>query len=117
MILEGEDRSTITDIINWFAQASFDKYSRGVREHGGVLTKKGGLLNELEMECLDHVIYVRTIRSQLQTLLALLDAGRTDDARHGLSLLVNGTPRDRMPSLSATAAPADSSPTTRVNAP
>ncbi|MCX6551192.1 MAG: hypothetical protein NTY02_09350 [Acidobacteria bacterium] len=97
IVLDGEDRATINETINWFAEQAYLKFARGVHEHGGVLRHKGGLLREAEMETLDHVIYQQAIRHQLTQIEGWLEAGRVEDALVGLHLLLRGTPVDRMP--------------------
>ena len=92
-----QDRKHAHDIINWFAEAVFDKYSKGVIEHGGHLHDKGGLLAEVEAECLDLPVYIRTLRAQLVRVLAAVESGRYGEARLALRYILHGTPEDRLP--------------------
>jgi hypothetical protein len=96
-ILDGKDRQTITDVINWFARAGWDKFAAGVLHHGGVLVTKGGLLHEAEMECLDHAIYIRALRHQLAGIYDALVRGDTVDATQALRLVLYGKPTETLP--------------------
>lgn len=91
------DHKMITEIINWFAQHSFDKYHAGALNHGGTLPRKGGLLHEAEMECLDHVIYIRALRHQLAGIYDGLKRGAVSDSTEALRLVLYGHPTDKLP--------------------
>jgi len=91
------DHKMITEVINWFAQQSFDKYHDGAVQHGGTLPCKGGLLHEAEMECLDHVIYIRALRHQLSGIYVGLKSGRVSDSTEALRLVLYGHPTDTLP--------------------
>ena len=97
-ILNDDDRATISGTINWFAQSAYQKFERGVIEHGGTLTRKGGLLAEAEAECLDHIIYTRAIRHQLDGILDAITRGDLDIAKTSLKMLLRGSPKDTLPS-------------------
>lgn len=97
MSLEGQDRHTIIEITNWFAKEAWSKFARGVEEHGGTLIHKGGLFWEAEQETLDHVIYLQTLRRQLELVDRLMGQGRLADARLALRLILHGKTTDRLP--------------------
>jgi hypothetical protein len=84
-------------ILNWVTTGIWNKYARGIAEHGGHLPHKGGLLKEAECEVLDLIVYVSTIREQMTRIEGQLEAGRVEDARLGLRHLLHGTTADRMP--------------------
>jgi hypothetical protein len=92
-----QDREHAARIVNWFSVEAVAKYARGIKEHGGHLPDKGGLLAEAEAECLDLPIYIRTIREQLERAVALIQNGRGDDAVLALNIILYGTPADRLP--------------------
>lgn len=97
MIEIEQDRAHCNRIVNWFAETVTDKYAAGIREHGGHLPDKGGLLHEAECEVLDLAVYVRTLREQLTRIEGWLKDGRVEDAMIGLRHILHGTPADRMP--------------------
>lgn len=97
MIEREEDRAHCRRVVDWFFSAATNKYARGIKEHGGHLPDKGGLLAEAEAECLDLPIYVRTLREQLERIERFLEAGRVEDAMVALAHILHGTPRDRLP--------------------
>jgi hypothetical protein len=89
------DEATIAQVVEWFSSEARTKFCKGVEEHGGTLVQKGGLLGELEAEELDQIIYSRTIRAQLQSVLHLIqsDPGL---AYRQLRCILHGTPADRL---------------------
>lgn len=97
-VLEGDDRSHAIAIVNWAAANIINKYEAGQREHGGHVWQKGGLMAELEAECLDHIVYSRTIRLQLDGILDALNRGAVEDAKTSLRMLLRGKTSDRLPS-------------------
>ena len=96
-VLEGQDRQTIMDAINWFCKEGYNKFARGVSDHGGTLVCKGGLLNEAEMECLDHAIYIRALRHQLAGIYDGLKRGAVSDSTEALRLVLYGKATDTLP--------------------
>ena len=97
MIMDEPDRQHALSVISWFSEASFDKYAKGIKEHGGHLPDKGGLLKEAECEVLDQAIYLRTVRVQLQRVERWLEDGKTENALVAIGHILRGTPLDRLP--------------------
>lgn len=48
------------------------KYRKGQKEHGGNIWEKAGMLANAEDECTDFVVYIHTLREQLEEAHALL---------------------------------------------
>lgn len=55
------------DIIDKFSVMVDKKYRKGQREHGGDLWLKAGLINFAIEEALDQVVYLLTLKSQLDS--------------------------------------------------
>ena len=85
-----EDRDHISAITAWFDDTVAVKYANGVKEHGGHLPDKGGVFAEAENEVLDMAVYLRTLRGQLEGVLALLQAHRPDAAEYNLKAILFG---------------------------
>jgi len=95
--LNEQDRRTFLDTLHWFGEAGMAKMTAGSAQHGGVLRHKGGLLAEAEAECLDHVIYLRAIRYQLEGIYDALGRGEAMNAASALRLLLHGDTSDILP--------------------
>lgn len=63
------------------AAATRRRYAQGQREHGGRLWTKPGLLAHAEAEAVDAMVYLSTLRRQLEVARALLDRGDWRRAR------------------------------------
>lgn len=48
-----------------FKELATSKYFKGAKEHGGNLWEKSGLIDEAISEAIDQVIYLITLKSQL----------------------------------------------------
>ena len=96
-IVDGQDRTTITTIINDFATHAWDKFARGIQEHGGTLVNKGGLLWEAEQEAIDLVIYQHAVRQQLLRVEEALKGHRYDAAYLMLKTILHGKSSDLLP--------------------
>lgn len=97
MTIPDADREHALSVINWFSEASFNKYAKGIQEHGGHLPDKGGLLHEAECEILDQAIYLRTVRAQLLRIERWLEHGATEKALIAIGHVLRGTPLDLFP--------------------
>ena len=49
-----------------FIQLLNDKYAKGVKEHGGKLWEKKGLIDMAIDEAIDQVVYLMTLKQQLE---------------------------------------------------
>ena len=58
------------------------KYRKGQKEHGGNIWEKAGMLANAEDECTDFVVYIHTLREQLEEAYALL---KRDNYPHAVS--------------------------------
>lgn len=56
------------------------KYRKGQKEHGGNIWEKSGMLANAEDESTDFIVYLHTLREQLQEAAALLKRDRYPDA-------------------------------------
>jgi hypothetical protein len=57
------------------AQFGYDmaiKYEKGVKEHGGHLPDKPGLFREVKNEAIDQMVYIFTLRDQLENVLSMM---------------------------------------------
>ena len=61
-----EQKNHIETIIAYFIAKSSDKYSRGQIEHGGNLWEKKGIIDMAIEEAIDQVIYLVTLKQQLE---------------------------------------------------
>ena len=52
-------------ILATFTRLAIDKYKKGVSEHGGNLWKKKGLIDMAIDEAIDQVIYLITLKQQI----------------------------------------------------
>lgn len=53
-------------ISDFFHRAMMIKYQKGALEHGGNLWEKDGLLDEAISEAIDQVVYLVTLKQQLE---------------------------------------------------
>jgi len=65
--MNAEHYEHLEDIISEFEELATDKYEKGQLEHGGNLWKKPGLIDMAIDEAIDQVIYLITLRQQLET--------------------------------------------------
>lgn len=65
MTKEHEDH--LNTIIKTFNEIVIPKYTRGHEEHGGKLWEKEGLIDEAIMEAVDMVVYLVTLKQQLNS--------------------------------------------------
>ena len=56
----------LEDIIEEFTELATEKYEKGQRQHGGRLWKKEGLIDMAIEEAIDQVIYLLTIKHQME---------------------------------------------------
>jgi len=56
----------IRQILGEFSQIASQKYMTGVREHGGHLWEKKGLIDMAIEEAVDQVIYLLTLKKQIE---------------------------------------------------
>lgn len=56
----------INQIVKEFRQEAKRKYMKGVEEHGGHLWKKKGLIDMAIEEAVDQVIYLLTLKKQIE---------------------------------------------------
>lgn len=56
----------IRQILGDFSQIASQKYMAGVREHGGHLWEKNGLIDMAIEEAVDQVIYLLTLKKQIE---------------------------------------------------
>ena len=56
----------IRQILSDFSQIANAKYMNGVREHGGHLWEKKGLIDFAIEEAVDQVIYLLTLKKQIE---------------------------------------------------
>lgn len=56
----------IKQILNEFSQIASKKYMKGVKEHGGHLWEKKGLIDMSIEEAVDQVIYLLTLKKQIE---------------------------------------------------
>jgi len=56
----------IKQILNDFSQIASNKYTKGVKEHGGHLWEKKGLIDMTIEEAVDQVIYLLTLKKQIE---------------------------------------------------
>jgi hypothetical protein len=56
----------LEDIIDEFTELATEKYEKGQLEHGGQLWEKQGLIDMAIDEAIDQVIYLLTIKHQLE---------------------------------------------------
>lgn len=61
-----EQLTHITKIIHNFTSLATAKYQKGQEEHGGDLWKKKGLIDQAIDEAIDQIVYLLTIKQQLQ---------------------------------------------------
>ena len=64
--LTPDQRRHLEDIVDWTVVSLEAKYRAGQQEHGGNLWMKNGMLSHIEAEVLDLLVYVRTLRKQLE---------------------------------------------------
>ena len=83
-----KDRTHVLTICRRFAEEATRKYVAGVREHGGHLPDKPGMLANLRAEVLDLAIYQDTLTDQLRRVLALMDEARYAEARTSLAAVL-----------------------------
>lgn len=76
------------------------KYRKGQKEHGGNLWEKEGMLANIEDETTDLIVYVHTLREQIEQAYGLLthidrqyEAGKALKAREILGKII-GKPND-----------------------
>jgi len=69
-----EHEAHLDRIVARAALAVEQKYRRGQVQHGGELWRKAGMLTHAEQETWDFVVYVCTLREQLEALLAEMRA-------------------------------------------
>ena len=64
--LTADQQIHLNDIIDWVVESLETKYVAGQQQHGGNIWLKHGMLSHIEAELLDLVVYVRTLRKQLE---------------------------------------------------
>lgn len=70
----------LTEIVEQTSKLLSDKYSRGFLEHGGELWNKHGLLDMAIDEAIDQVVYLLTLKQQLDgTFEELLNEDAADN--------------------------------------
>ena len=62
------DEHHLQAILATFEKEATEKYRAGVKEHGGHLWEKPGMLDEAIKEAIDLVVYLYTLRDQRDTL-------------------------------------------------
>ena len=63
-----EHEQHLADIKTWVTAALDAKYRKGQDEHGGTIWHKQGMLAHAEEEVLDLLVYLRTLRQQIDRL-------------------------------------------------
>jgi len=64
--MDSEHYEHLDDIIDEFTELATEKYEKGQLEHGGKLWKKSGLLDMAIDEAIDQVIYLITLKQQIE---------------------------------------------------
>lgn len=59
------DKAHLKRVVHQAGDLIIKKYEKGVREHGGHLWEKPGLLDEAINEAIDQVVYLLTLKEQL----------------------------------------------------
>ena len=67
--MNDEHRAHLDRVIDRVSQEVGRKYAKGQSDHGGELWRKAGMLSHVEAETWDFVVYVCTMREQLEALL------------------------------------------------
>lgn len=74
-----EQNNHLNGILNDVDDLIAKKYEKGAKEHGGNLWEKKGLIDMAIDEAIDQVVYLLTLREQLE--LAGIELGsKTDEA-------------------------------------
>ena len=60
------DQQFMEEALARFRSLASEKFQKGVREHGGKLWTKPGMLDEIEAEILDIWFYIQALREQLR---------------------------------------------------
>ena len=63
--MTNSDKEHLKRVVHQAGQLIIKKYVRGVKEHGGHLWQKPGLLDEAINEAIDQVVYLLTLKEQL----------------------------------------------------
>lgn len=70
-------RQHMFDLILEFGEIAKEKYTLGQHEHGGKLWKKKGLIDMAIDEAVDQVVYLLTLRKQIEE--AGVELGEIDE--------------------------------------
>jgi len=68
------DEHHLQAILSSFEKEVVLKYRTGVKEHGGHLWEKSGMIDEAMNEVIDLYVYLHTLREQVKALQAKFDA-------------------------------------------
>jgi hypothetical protein len=60
-----DDKAHLKRLVHQAGTLMIKKYAKGVKEHGGHLWQKPGLLDEAIDEATDQVVYLLTLKEQL----------------------------------------------------
>ena len=63
----------LENIKEWFAHEVDEKYRKGVKEHGGNLWEKSGIIDMALEEVLDMAVYLVTLKAQIASLQTKFD--------------------------------------------
>lgn len=64
--MDKDHKEHLKTILDYFEKAVTVKYEKGVKEHGGHLWLKSGLIDEAINEAVDMIVYLVTLKQQLE---------------------------------------------------